>query len=226
MPTNSKIIVGITGRTDNDWQGKLEEIDRFSIKEAAVFLERFLPSQRNEFYKSLEKSMVKTIPLVHIRSDVEKEELEFFIKAFKTKYFTIHENHFPLMSKWKSYRDKLYLELNYDNQIAQNVIVAEIGGFCIDLAHFKAATALGAKEAYFAFLRRGKVRFACNHISGYSPARNRDIHLINNIRDFDYLTDLPKYVFGKVMAIEIDNSIAEQLEYREYIAQLVSKIRY
>jgi hypothetical protein len=32
---------------------------------------------------------------------------------------------------------KLYLELNYDGFLSKSVKVNKIGGFCIDLSHFK-----------------------------------------------------------------------------------------
>lgn len=215
------IYLSITGKDNIDWQTKLEEINQLNLKEVAVFLECFHKKERRQLYKFLLKSSIKKIPLVHLRDDVDKKEIEFFINNFKTDYFNIHEEHFDLLDKWKGFEDKLYLEMNYDSEIAKNVKVRQIGGFCIDLSHFKTALARGTEEAYYIFLRKYKIEFACNHLNGYSPVKNRDLHTITSLKDFDYLTTLPKYVFGKVIALEVNNSIKEQIEFKKYLTKLL-----
>ena len=218
----SDIYVGITGEKNIDWQSKLEEINRFGIKEAAVFLERFKKQQRHNLYKALLKSSIKRIPLVHLRSDTANDEIKFFADNFGTRYFNIHESHFYLLNQWKGYWDKLYLEMDFDSKIAKDVKVRKIGGFCIDLAHFKSAIARGSEEAYYIFLRKNKMVFACNHLNGYDAERRKDKHIITGLNDFDYLADLPKWIFGKVIALEIDNSIKEQLQFREYLIKIIN----
>ena len=217
-----KIYLSITGKKNIDWQNKLEEINRLKIKEAAVFLEFFGKKQRENFYRLLLKSSIKKVPLVHLRNDVNKKEIQFFIDNFSTRYFNIHENHFNFLNKWKGYWDKLYLEMNTDSQIAKNVKARRIGGFCVDLAHFKIAIAKGSEEAYYIFLRRHKIKFTCNHLSGYSSIKNSDLHTVKSTKDFNYLISLPKYLFGKVIALEVFNSIKEQIKFKEYTAKLLN----
>jgi len=43
------------------------------------------------------------------------------------------------------------------------------------------------------------------------------LHAITTLKDFDYLTTLPKYVFGKYIALEVENSIKEQIKFKEYL---------
>jgi len=215
-----KFYLSITGKGNVAWQDKLKEINQLGIEEAAVFLTQFEPQERKNFYKFLLKSPIKAVPLVHIRDDVDKNEIDFFVKNFKTEYFNIHEEHFGILDKWKDFWEKLYLEMNYDGAIGKNVKVEKIGGFCIDLAHFKSAVARGNAEAYYIFLRKNKIRITCNHLSGYSEEKNCDIHDATSAKDFNYLKTLPKYVFGKVIAFEINNSIKEQLEFKNYIVNL------
>jgi len=50
-----------------------------------------------------------------------------------------------------------------------------------------------------------------------------DIHLVKDLRDFDYLTTLPKYAFGKIIALEVDNSIQDQIKFKEYLGRLLEK---
>lgn len=217
-----RIYLGITGAKNSDWQSKLEEINRLGIKEAAVFLERFNKQQRHNLCRMLLKSSISKVPFVHLKGDSSKDEIKFFIDNFGTKHFNIHEEHFDLLDQWKGYWDKLYLEMNYDSKVAKNVKVRKIGGFCVDLAHFKAAIARGSEEAYYIFVRKNKIKFACNHLSGYSFQKSKDLHTVSTLKDFDYLTSLPKWVFGEVIALEVDNGIEEQMKFKEYLIKILS----
>lgn len=219
---SKRIYLGITGEKNSDWQSKLEEINRLGIREAAVFLERFQREERDNLYRMLLKSSIKRVPFVHLRSDTGNNEIKFFIDNFKTRYFNIHEDHFDLLDQWKDNWDKLYLEMNYDSEIAKNVKVKKIGGFCVDLAHFKSAIARGSEEAYYIFIRKNKIKFVSNHLGGYSDDRRKDLHVINSLKDFNYLISLPKWVFGKVIAIELDHSIKDQLIFKNYIIKLLN----
>jgi len=217
----NNLFLSVTGVKNQDWQEKIAEINELGITKVAVFLERFKETQRDHLYKFLLDSKVEEVPLVHLRHDVAPEEIQFFIDNFSTQRFNIHENHFKLLDKWKGYWDKLYLEMNTDSEVAKEVKVRRIGGFCIDLAHFKKAVARGAEEAYYVFLKRNKIEFECNHISGYSEEQDTDMHVVNKRERFDYLEELPIYLFGKVMALEIDNNIKEQIKFRKYILKVL-----
>jgi hypothetical protein len=114
--------------------------------------------------------------------------------------------------------------MNYDNSIIGPVDVSKIGGFCIDLAHFKAAEEKWSKEFEYILHRQPtKKYFRCNHLSGYSFKENTDLHVIKNSKNFDYLKKLPKFVFGDVIAIEVDNNIEEQLRFKDYAIKLLQK---
>jgi len=218
---SDKIFLSITGEKNIDWQAKLKELDQLKIRKAAVFLSAFDRKERDHFYRFLLRSSIKSVPFVHLRDDVSKEEIQFFINKFKTDHFNIHESDFKLLDQWKGFWNKLYLEMNYDSKISKNVKVRRIGGFCVDLAHLKSAIARGAKEAHYVHLRKDKIKFACNHLGGYCPEKMRDLHTVASLKDFDYLTTLPKYVFGKVIALEINNSIKEQIVFKKHIGKLL-----
>jgi len=218
---SSKIYLSITGKENIDWQNKLEEINQLEITEAAVFLENFDKKQRPHFYKFLLKSSIKKVPFVHLRHDTDKTDIEFFIKNYQTQCFNIHEEHFDILERWQGYWDKLYLEMDYNSQIDKDVKVRQIGGFCIDLSHFKSSIARGAEEASYIFQRKEKIRFNCNHLNGYDPVNKKDIHTVADLKDFDYLTTLPKFVFGKIIALEVYNPIKEQIKFKEYLLKLL-----
>jgi len=218
-----KLIVSITARTKGEWQNKLKEVNKYKIKEICLFLESLTPREREGLLDSLRKSSVKRIPLVHIRDDTTKKEISFLIKHFQSGYFTIHENHFHILKRWRGYYKKLYLETNTDDRLAKYVDVEEIGGFCIDLAHFKKEVTKQTKEYRYIVEEMGKVKFACNHLSGYSYGRNKDLHEVKSIRNFDYLKTLPHNLFGRVIAFEVFNQIKEQLKYQKHLKKLLKR---
>jgi len=217
---DKKIFVSVTGEND-DWRGKIEEVNNFKITAVAVFIERLEKESRRELYAALLQSCVKSVPLVHLRHDAGVDEMDFFIKNFGTQIFNIHEANFDTLEKWKGYWDKLYLEMNYDSKIPENVDIDKIGGFCVDLAHLKAAIARGSDEAFYIISRKNKIKTTSNHLSGYSLDKNEDIHFVENLKDFDYLTTLPECAFGQVIAMEVDNCVSDQMKFKEYIAGIL-----
>ena len=42
------------------------------------------------------------------------------------------------------------------------------------------------------------------------------------MKDFEYLKTLPDFVFSKVIALEVYNSIKEQLEFKKQIIKLLN----
>jgi hypothetical protein len=223
---NKIILVSITGRREKNWQTKLKEINDLKITEIGLFLEIFTRPQREKIYKALLKSCVKSIPLVHIRDDMDKNELKFLKDNFKTKYFTIHERNFTEKDilKWKGFYKQLSLEMDFDNFVSKKVDVKKIGGFCVDLAHFKAGMEKLSKDFEYVFGRKAiKEYFDCNHINGYNPQTNCDMHTVRNLESFDYLKTLPKFVFGKAIAIETFNSIKEQLGFKKHLIKLLTE---
>jgi len=219
----NKILLSITGEKSFDWDAKLKEINKLGITEAAVFLSRFDKKERDNLYRLLLKSTIKSVPFVHFRDDASAEEIEFFVKNFRTNHFNIHESSFEMLDLWKDYWNKLYLEMDFNDKIAKNVDVEKIGGFCIDLSHLKAAISRGTEEAAYFFSKKNAPKVACNHLNGYDPVAMKDIHFIKNLGSFDYLTSLPKHAFGKIIALEVDNSIAKQIKFKEYISRLLEK---
>ncbi len=153
---SNRILVGITGNKDICWQVKLKEIEKYRISNVALFLEYFAETQRKRIYKALLNSSIKKIPLVHIRNDMDKEELKFLVKNFDSEYLTIHEDSFDVLEKWRGYYKKLFLEMDADNFISKTVKVEKIGGFCVDLSHFKVGKEKGSKEFDYIIQRRKK----------------------------------------------------------------------
>ena len=154
---------------------------------------------------------------------MSRDEIAFLVKNFHSRYLTIHEDSFNVIEKWKGFFKMLYLEMNTDNFVSRKVDVSRIGGFCVDLAHFKVEATKWSAEFEYIFKRRAVSRyFKCNHLNGYSPKENIDIHRPRKITDFAYLKTLPNFLFGDVIALEMDNIIEEQLKFKKYISRLLN----
>ncbi|MFH1210387.1 MAG: hypothetical protein V1645_00575 [archaeon] len=220
---SERILVGLTGE-GNDWKSKLEEINKYKINKIALFLERFKMPERKEIYKALLTSKVKKIPLVHLRDDMERWELCFLVKNYGTTHFTIHEDHFKHLSKWKGFHKNLYLEMNADNHVPKDVKISKIGGFCVDFSHFKIQEERFLKEFEYIVKRKNTKRyFGCNHINGYSYKKNTDLHTVRNLKEFEYLKTLPKFLFSNIIGMETENSIREQLKFKKHVTKILTK---
>jgi len=219
-----RILFGLTAKKGKGWERKLREINKYKIKKIALFIEEIPLEKRPKLYKELSKSCVTEIPLVHIRSDSSREEILYLKKKYKTKIFTIHERDFSRLNSWKGLCKYLYLEMNYDNFVDKIVDVRKIGGFCIDLSHFKASEE-GWTADFEYVLKQRKIRkyFKSNHLNGYSYNKNCDIHLIKSLKDFEYLKTLPVFIFGEVISLEMYNSISQQMEYKKYLVKLLDE---
>ncbi|MGM0482556.1 MAG: hypothetical protein ACQEP6_01675 [Patescibacteria group bacterium] len=154
---------------------------------------------------------------------MNKEELEFLHNSFGSIYFTIHEDHFDILDKWGEFKNNLFLEMNTDNTVADNVKVEEIGGFCIDLAHYQKEKDRKTVDYDYVYERRNNPElFKCNHLDGYSFEEMMDLHYVKSIKDLEYIKVLPEFIFGDVIGIEIDNTIKEQLHFKEQIIKMLS----
>lgn len=221
---SKNIFLSLTGNTEQDWEAKINEINFFKIETVALFLEKYRKSQRKKIYKALEESCVKKIPLIHIKNDMGKDELKYLCQKYDNPCLTIHEDSFKNLDAWNGFHQNLYLEFNYNDSVSRNVDIDRIGGFCIDLSHFKSAEERWSKEFEYIINKRNKRNlFKCNHLNGYSYQKNQDMHMISSLEEFEYLKTLPDFVFGDIIALEVFNSISDQIIYKKHIVNLLNE---
>jgi len=221
-PLSKRILIGVTGKTSKDWEEKLLGIEKNKINEFALFLEMFNKKERRKIYSALLSMNAKRIPFVHIKNEMEKFELKLLQDNFGTEYFNMHENSFPYINRWEGFHKKILVEFNYNNKIPPYVHVEKMGGFCIDLSHFKASQILWTSEFEYIYKRKKHTEwFIANHLNGFDPVKIKDKHTITSIKDFDYLKTLPKFLFGKYIVLEVFNSINEQILFKEYLIKLL-----
>ena len=163
--------------------------------------------------------------MVHIRGqDFTKKELDFFIENYNTKLFNCHETNLDeVYKRFPTYRKMFVLELNFDDAIRNHIEPNKLGGFCIDLSHFYSSKLRGTLEYKYVISRIHNTKFLANHLNGFSHVHKKDLHLLNNKHELDFILDVPKIIFGKYIALELENTIEKQLEFKDYVIKLLKK---
>lgn len=215
--------------TDGKHLEKLEEVNKLGLVEVCVFLTGLGSQKRKDFYKELKKSSIRKIPLVHLRTDVELEELDYFVNNFQTEAFNSHSfHHYPLIYDWSKYKEKIFLENRLFCFYKEEV--EKFGGICIDFTHIEddRLTRPDFYQKEIEFIE--KYYCGCAHISEikkeaiWEEEKNKVTyhnHMFKELSEFDYLKKYPKKYFSQIMALELENSIKEQLKAKVYIEKIL-----
>lgn len=214
-----KIYPCITTLTKNNWRRQIADINRRHLKEAAVFLTG-LPNlkDRNQLYQLLKPSSIKHVPHVHVRTEVSPEEVRWFYKNFKTRQFNTHCSFFKDIVGYPYLKKCFLLETTHD---FSEELVKKAAGYCLDISHMMDrghwlanSNLIGKVEL---LLKQG-IKPQGNHLSGILK-NGWGTHHPNHCDNFDYLFKTPRDYFSKVICLEVENSIAEQLKFINYINQ-------
>ncbi len=228
-----KIFLSITTTRNSNWREKIKEAKKLGLREVCLFLTCLIKKEREEFYKLLEKTKIKRIPLVHLRSDMKIEELDYLVENYKTEIFNIHsEAEYPLEYDLEKYIGFIYIEnagIKKTGRCFNEEEVKRFAGICLDISHLE-----NEKKVYSDIYESNlkiieKYPCGCNHISAvkrkpfkdqYEPKRY-DSHSFDDLSEFDYLKKYPARYFSKIIALELENSLKEQLAARDYIMNLL-----
>ena len=222
-----KILVTLT-TTNSSWREKIEEVKNFELKEIALFLTGLNRQEREECYRGLAKTGLKKIPFVHLRSDMSAEEIKFLIKNYQTEVFNIHsEEEFPLKDGLTSWANRIYLE-NTDLLLGEEEL-KKWAGICLDLSHLEDDRHLNPKR-YKKYLKLiEKYPVGVNHVSAVRKKVFRQpefglvksAHFLKSLNELDYLKNYPANFFAPLIAIELENSLEEQLKIKTYLEELL-----
>ena len=214
--------------TGENWRDKFREIEYLRIEKIAVFLTMIEKPDRKSLYQLIEESPIKKIPIVHLRSDMDIEELDFFAKKYDTQIFNTHSSkEFPISEKWlREYRELISIE-NTHNFPLEEEEVRKYGGICLDMSHLENSRILETERYNKEVEIISKFKIRCNHISAvkkdfsFVDAEKRklryDSHKLDNHTELDYLKNYPVNYFSDLCAMELSNGIAEQMEAIAYI---------
>jgi len=226
--SDRKILPSITTIDKSLWRNKIEELRKLKFKEVFLFLSSLIKKDRKELYELLKQTDIEKIPLVHLKSDMELWELDYLVKNYKTEVFNIHtQREHPLLHDFSKYKDIIYIEntiLPLDERE-----IKDFAGICLDLSHLEGSRVM-RRDVYENDIKLiKKYPIGCNHISGINESSFSsedanpayDDHFISDLSEFDYLKKYPKEYFSPFIAIELENSIGEQLKAKEYIINLL-----
>lgn len=216
------------GVSGNTWQDKIKEIDELGLKKVAIFSTCLNKEQRQEMYGLLKKTGLKEIPFVHIRSDMPAEELDYLAKKFKTKVFNIHsEKQYPFAHNLEKYHKQFFIENAFSSWDEQEI--KKFAGLCLDFSHLENSRLLNQERYKHRLDILKKFKIGCNHVGPISKEKvfwpgdseeNYDRHLYSDLSEFDYLKNYPKEFFSNYIAIEVENSLADQLKAIDYIYEI------
>lgn len=223
-----KILVSVTTTRGSDWRAKLKEIKKLGLEEVALFPTCLKPEERKEFYRLVEKSGVKSAPLVHIRQDMLLKELDYLIEKYHSKVFCTHmQIEYPLIYDYSNYKKMIYIEGVYHPLDEQEL--KDFAGICLDLTHLENYRLLYKDIFEHDVKILEKYPIGANHISVIKPFfhidedgyKRYDKHHLGDFSELDYLKKYPKNYFSQYIAVELENSLSEQLKIKDYIAKLI-----
>lgn len=237
MTKEIKILPTVTTTDGSDWESKIKEIKKLGIEEVAVFPTCFDAEKRKKFYRLLEKSSIKNVPFVHLRSDMKIEELDYFVKNFNTRVFCIHAaREFPIVYDYHEYKKMIYIE-NVYYPLSEKEI-SDFGGVCVDFSHLENDRLFCEEKFKHNKTIIEKFIVGCNHISAvkneswideenrFEKTRcRRDHHQLDKLLELDYLKSYPLKYFSSFIAVELENSLEEQLKAGEYIRKIIGELR-
>jgi hypothetical protein len=227
-----EILLGLTTTYRSNWKEKLNEIRKYSIDSIALFPTILDQEERKELYRELEKSPIKRIPHVHLRGDMGKWELDYLIEKFGTRFFNIHPENsaHPFPDGFNEYRNKIYVEnvsiIPSESELDRNA------GICLDMAHWEGKI-LDGDSGYSQEMMERLVNYpvGCCHVSAISKIAKEspfdpgllsyDQHFMENLDELDYVGKYLKYL-SKYISLELENSIAEQLEAKKYLEKIIN----
>ncbi len=220
-----KILLGLTTTPGSDWREKVEEMKRFGITDIALFPTFLKKQERDELYTLLEGIDSLTVPHIHLRDDMEEDEVAYLEDRFHPVAYNIHDHprHVPAFDR---FRHKIFVE-NHFHPFPDG-IVDEYAGICLDIQHYR-LTRFRFPKSYrmLTELLGTDVAIGCCHISPLPAIRNMmkrkrsgmDEHYMIDIREYDYVSDYASYL-PEYVSIEAENPFVEQLRIRERLEKI------
>ena len=229
MTETRLILPGITTTSGSDWKSKIKEVKELQLKEVALFLTCLEKKEREEIYSLIEKAGIKSVPFVHLRDDMELDEIDALVERFNVQAFNIHS---PRVAKALEYhrskhKDKIYVENRLVPMLEEDI--KRFAGICLDFAHLENKKLLNRKGYELDVEMLEKYPIGANHISAIKKdlQQNKagrfhhDHHHLDNMSELDYLKNYPKEYFAPFISVELDNTIKEQLKVIDYIKKII-----
>jgi len=228
------VIPGLTSTKKDLVAAFLKDMDRFGIREIALFPTCLDPDERKSLYRDLERFSRLRIPHVHLRSDCYSGEIEYLVDTFSVEAFNIHPrgSTHPFPDIPPRLAERFFVE-NVDVPVDEGELLGAqgpaLGGLCPDFSHLENAR-LHGRRAYVTATERLLKRYpvGCCHLSAIrigDPNRwagEWDHHDFKSLTDFDYLARYRAHMPERWGSLELENPLEEQLEAIAYLTGLFS----
>lgn len=219
---------------NTNWQGMIDEVEFLDINRVALFLTGLNREQRALCYERLHNLVINkglVIPFVHARHDMPPDEYRMLMDNFGTERFNLHP------------QSQIKIEYDLDQDLRSHIYIencrnlteADLEGFagiCLDLSHLEDSRLFWNENEFLHLIKvLNHNQIGCNHISAINENPKLDTffnslycsrHTMNSHNELDYLKDYPSDYFGKYVAIELTNTITEQLEAIKYIKSIIN----
>ena len=229
-----KILASITTILGDSWQDKIIEVNKFGLKEIALFVTCLNKSQRAACYKMLEGIPNLEIPFIHARTDMAPDEFRFLMDTFNTQMFNLHPAHeFAYHHDLSEIKDKICIE-NSGPLLEQSIKAKDLEGFsglCLDMSHLEEDRLLRKENFTKVTTLIEPFGVKANHISAITATarvseRDNNVlrhsfHVLEDLSELDYLKNYPEHYFGNYLAIELENPICDQLKAKQYIETIL-----
>ena len=230
-----KILPSLTTITESrkvgDWRAQISEIKKLGLTEFALFPTKLLKEERFELYAALKEiPSLERIPFVHLRTDMEPEEIGYLIENFQTEVFNLHTTvNWPLQYDYSKYAKQIFIENG--KFVPTEADLSTFGGMCIDFSHWESMVKFGNKDYDEQMLKMAeKYPIGVCHISAITTEATADpsnpgymqydSHRLEHLQELDYMKNYLQYV-PTIVAIELENSIEKQLEAKEYLEAML-----
>jgi hypothetical protein len=235
-----QVVPSITtiARCSSGWRDKIHEIEALGLRSVGLFLTGVREAERRELYRELELAHVRhlfAIPFVHAVSDMSEDEYRYLMDRFGTELFNLHPiRQYPLQHKLSAeIRQKITIENAFIDQSIDLMDLSGFRGICMDIAH--AEDLRRKNELEFAKLERliQRVPVLVNHVS-----LSGDAALVESYGELTYhshigaeggtLSYLNRYspeFFGSIIAIELADSLSEQVKLIPVIEKTLAEKR-
>ncbi|MDD5146532.1 MAG: hypothetical protein PHN39_02230, partial [Candidatus Pacebacteria bacterium] len=166
--------------------------------------------------------------LVHIRTDMPPEELDWLIKNYNTQVINLHPpTTHPHLFDYSTYKKMIFLE---NAGTLDEKEIKKWAGVCLDFSHLENYRRLHQEK--FARLKKllAEYLIGCNHISAVTGQIHTDengsqiyaAHQFEKLTEFDYLKNYPMSYFSPFIGLELENTLKEQLKVKDYILKILN----
>lgn len=233
-----KILISLTTYKNNHLEKDIEDLKRLNVREFAIFMTglRTRPERDKLYNDILDNLGHVSIPFAHIAPYMEPDEIDFLIDNFGLEAMNLHPvSEFPLIYDYSKYKDKIYME-NAGPAIMLGLKDTDIDGYaglCLDLTHLENSKLQNEPGYEMNLAMAKKYKIGANHLSAITGTiekivehdgtiyKSYDRHELGKLSEMDYIKDYYPEYFGQYAAIELRNSIEEQIEIKKYIEKIL-----